>query len=160
VPLGQMVDYVARIVDLEGPIHLDEIVARIRIMWGLGRAGARIRAAVERAVRTAAEQRLVEGGPFYAKPGLPIGVRDRAQVQSATLRKPEMLPPAEIEAAAILIVKANYGASRAELVQTLSRCFGFASTSAQLRLALEGGIDRSLAAGTLSLQGEVLVLAS
>jgi very-short-patch-repair endonuclease len=157
VPLGQMVDYVARIIEAEGPIHLDEIVARVRILWGLGRAGARIRAAVERAVLTAAQQRLVEGGPFYVKSGEPIRVRDRAQVQSSTLRKPEMLPPAEIEAAAFRIVKANYGASRAELVQALSRCFGFASTSAQLRGVLEGGIDRSLAAGTLSLQGEVLV---
>lgn len=160
VPLGQMIGYVARVVELEGPIHLDEIVARIRILWGLARAGSRIRAAVERAVLTAAQQRLVEGGPFYAKPGHQVVVRHRTQVQSATLRKPEMLPPAEIDAAVVRIIKANYGASRAELVQALSRCFGFTSTSAQLRGVLEAGIDRLLAAGTLALQGEVLVLSS
>lgn len=160
VPLGQMVHYVTTIVDTEGPIHLDEIIARMRTLWRLGRAGSRVRAAVERATQTAAAQGLIEGGPFFTKPGQLIIVRDRAAVQSSTLRKAEMLPPVEIDAAAVRIVKANFGASRAELVQAISRCFGFSSTSAQLRAVLETGVDRLMAAGTLVPRGEVLALAS
>jgi very-short-patch-repair endonuclease len=157
-PLGQMVDYVTRIVEVEGPIHLDEIVARIRILWGLARAGSRIRAAVERAVSVASGQGRIAGQPFYSPPGQAVTVRDRAQVLSATLRKPEMLPPSEIAEATLQIVKANYGASRGELVQALSRTFGFAATSTQLRNILEARIDDLLKTGRLVAQGEILVL--
>lgn len=158
ISLLQMMDYITRIVEAEGPIHLDEIIGRIRILWGLGRAGSRIRGAVERAVSVASRKGHVEGGPFYSAPGQQVSVRDRSQVQSATLRKPEMLPPSEIDHAAIEIVRANYGASRGELVQALSRTFGFASTSAQLRAVLEARIDSLIAAGKLAVQGEMLVL--
>lgn len=154
-----MVDHVTRIVEVEGPIHLDEITARIRILWGLGRAGSRIRAAVERAVSVAAQQGLVTGELFYEKPGSHRSVRDRSNVQSATLRKPEMLPPAEIEDAAVRIVRANYGASTNELVQALSRAFGFASTSIQLRSVLTSRIEAMINGGILVQQGDVLVLA-
>jgi very-short-patch-repair endonuclease len=157
-PLGTMVDHVVRVVEAEGPIHVDEIIARLRTFWGLGRAGSRVRAAVERAVAVASQQNAISGGPFYEKPGQERRVRDRSKVQSPTLRKPEMLPPAEIEDAALAIVRANYGASRAELVQALSRAFGFASTSAQLKAALGDRIEELVGAGKLVQQGEVLVL--
>ena len=93
-------------------------------------------------------------------PGQRLVVRNRSQVQSASLRKPEMLPPAEIDEAALAIVKANFGASRTELIQALSRTFGFQSTSSQLRDVLGRQIDALLTSGRLSLQGEVLVLGS
>ena len=157
-PLGQMVDYVVQIVSIEGPIHVDEIIARVRILWGLGRAGSRIRAAVERAVRVATSQGLVQGGPFYTVPGQPIAVRDRSGVKSPTLRKPEMLPPAEIRQAAIEIVRTNYGAGRLELVQAISRTFGFASTSAQLRGAIEVVLDQMVSDGDVVTQGEILII--
>lgn len=158
VPLGHMADYVVRIVAAEGPIHIDEIVARIRILWGLGRAGSRIRGAVERAVRVAASQRLVQGGPFYTTPDQQVVVRDRSAVKSASLRKPEMLPPAEIRQAAIEIVQANYGAGRSDLTQAISRAFGFASTSAQLRSILDRVLDQMVSSGDLIAQADLLVV--
>jgi len=36
-----MADVVFRIVEVEGPIHEDEVTARVRDLWGLGRAGSR-----------------------------------------------------------------------------------------------------------------------
>lgn len=156
--LGQMAEYVVKIVEAEGPIHLEEITARVRILWGLGRAGSRIRSAVERAVRVAAQRGSIEGGPFYAIPGRKIIVRDRSAVGSSTLRKPEMLPPAEIERAVLDIVRANYGAGRTDLLQAASRAFGFASTSAQLRTVLSGVVDRLIDEGKLTAQGEILVM--
>lgn len=158
VPLGQMVDYVVKIVIIEGPIHVDEIVARIRILWGLGRAGSRIRAAVQQAVRVAEQRGLIRGGPFYMSPGQQVSARDRSAVGSSSLRKPEALPPAEIVQAALDIVKANYGAGRNDLVQAISRAFGFASTSSQLRSVLCDVIDRMVKEGALVLQGDMLML--
>lgn len=156
-PLGLMVDYVVRIVDAEGPIHVEEITARIRILWGLGRAGSRIRAAVGRAVSVAARQGLIQGGPFYITPDQPIVVRDRSAVGSGTLRKPEMLPPAEIERAILDIVEANYGAGRHELVQAVARAFGFSATSTQLRAVLSASIEQMIIDQSLIVRGEMLM---
>ena len=41
---------VSQIVDMEGPVHISEVVRRIRIAWGLKRAGKRIQDAVMDAV--------------------------------------------------------------------------------------------------------------
>lgn len=40
VPPAEMVEIVQKIVDVEGPIHRDEVINRVRDLWGLGRAGA------------------------------------------------------------------------------------------------------------------------
>lgn len=158
-PLGQMADYVVKIVEIEGPIHIEEIAARIRILWGLAKAGSRIRAAVARAASMAARRGLLEGGPFYTTPGQASVVRDRSAVTSGTLRKPEMLPPSEIDLAILEIVEANYGAGRAELVQAVSRAFGFSATSAQLRALLSAAVDRLVETQSLVIKGDMLVTA-
>ncbi|WP_287900948.1 DUF3320 domain-containing protein [Brevundimonas sp.] len=126
--LAQMAAYVVKVVQVEGPVHLDEITARIRILWGLGRAGSRIRAAVERAVTAAVQHGLITGGPFYSAPDQAVVGRDRSMVTSLSLRKPETLPPAEIDQVLLTIIDANYGAGRDDLVQAASRAFGFSAT--------------------------------
>jgi very-short-patch-repair endonuclease len=158
-PLAEMSAYVIRIVETEGPIHQDEITARIRILWGRGRAGSRIRSAVERAITIGVRRGLIEGGPFFTLPNQSVIVRDRSAVGSATLRKPEMLPPAEIDKSLIEIVDANFGAGVDDLIQASARAFGFLSTSGQLRATLGAGVERLKANGNLEDKAGTLVRA-
>ena len=155
--LAQMAAYVVKVVQIESPIHLDEITARIRILWGLGRAGSRIRAAVERAVTAAVQHGLILGGPFYSAPDQVVVGRDRSMVTSLSLRKPEVLPPAEIDQVLLTIIDANYGAGRDDLVQAASRAFGFSATSAQLKEVLQAGVGRLEAAGVVTIKGDLIV---
>ncbi|GAW41751.1 ATP-dependent RecD-like DNA helicase [Brevundimonas sp. SH203] len=155
--LAQMAAYVVKVVQVEGPIHLDEITARIRILWGLGRAGSRIRAAVERAVTAAVQHGLIQGGPFYSAPDQAVVGRDRSMVTSLSLRKPEALPPAEIDQVLLTIIDANYGAGRDDLVQAASRAFGFSATSGQLKDVLQAGVGRLEATGMVTIKGDLIV---
>jgi hypothetical protein len=158
-PLAEMTAHVVKIVETEGPIHQDEITARIRVLWGLGRAGSRIRGAVERAISVGVQRGLIVGGPFYTSPNPVVVVRDRSAVGSVTLRKPEMLPPAEIDKSLVGIVDANFGAGVDDLIQTSARAFGYLSTSSQLRATLSTGIERLKVNGTLVEKAGMLVRA-
>lgn len=148
-PARELMRIVTEIVGVEGPVHIDEVIARVRILWGLGRAGSRIRAAVVSAVSLAAGSgEIVAAGDFWSRRYGVVQVRDRAQVGSASLRRPEALPPSEIDAALTAIVQRNYGATRDQLLLAASRAFGFASTSAQLKVVLGAGVDRLLVGGS------------
>lgn len=157
---GIMAAHVTRIVEVEGPVHHDEIITRIRLLWGLGRAGSRIRDAVTRAIRLASGGEKIVGGPdFWTVPGAEVKVRDRAAVGSTSLRRPDALPPAEIEHAVLAIVTSNFGAMRDQVVLAVARLLGFASTSAQLRERILEAVDRLIADGRLREQTDLLVVA-
>ena len=78
-------------------------------------------------------------------------------VTSLSLRKPEALPPAEIDQVLLTIIDANYGAGRDDLVQAASRAFGFSATSAQLREVLQAGVGRLEAADVVTIKGDLIV---
>jgi hypothetical protein len=46
-PPGILTQLAADVVRIEGPVHTDEIISRIRDAWGAKRAGSRIQEAVE-----------------------------------------------------------------------------------------------------------------
>jgi very-short-patch-repair endonuclease len=158
-PVADMARYVAQVVAAEGPIHQNEIVTRIRSAWGLARAGNRIRDAVQAGVDAARQASAINGGPFYVVPGQRVAVRDRSATSSLSLRKPEHLPPAEIEAALVMLIDANFGARREELVVSAARLLGFAATSPQLRDVIVSCVQSAVSAGLIREDGDLLTRA-
>lgn len=158
VPAMRMAGLVRDVVHIEGPIHRSEVVVRIRTLWGLQRAGGRIQTAVEDGICRAVEEGFIkEEGEFLLWPARVIGVRDRGEVRSLTLRRPELLPPMEIDAAILKLVRENLGASPDEIALHVSRRLGFRTTSAQLRAALVGRCEALLASAALELRNGLLV---
>jgi very-short-patch-repair endonuclease len=154
--LSEMMKHVVRVVSVEGPIHESEIVLRIRSAWGLARAGNRIRDAVQAAIKAAKRKGDIAGGPFYTLPGQVVVIRDRSDVESNSIRKPEVLPPEEVKLAIFYVVEENYGAERDQLIQAVARLFGFNSTSAQLREVVEAALAELLDSERLRLDGRLV----
>ncbi|HVY69737.1 MAG TPA: DUF3320 domain-containing protein [Verrucomicrobiae bacterium] len=145
LPVKELAVIVARIVELEGPVHEDEIVARVRDLWGFSRAGTRIQDAVAKAVRSVlVTGRCAREEGFVSIPNATVPVRNRESVSSEALRKPEMLPPAELRAAILAVIDTAHGATKKETPSAVARMLGFKTTSAQLRSLLERQIDRLL----------------
>jgi very-short-patch-repair endonuclease len=160
-PTSMLTRLAEEIVAVEGPVHAQEVVNRLRDAWGLQRAGSRIQKAVEVAIEVAVNfKRLQQDGQFLSAPGTTPKVRDRSQVASPGLRKPEMLPPAEVRVAVVDIVRINFGAANDQVIQAVSRTLGFKSTSPQLREAIQAAIDDAVAGGALLRQGELLTAAT
>ena len=157
-PSGTLAAMAEEIVGIEGPVHVDEVVARIRTAWGLKRAGARIQQAVESAIAGPVRAgRLVRSGDFLSVPGRIPAVRDRSDVASATLRKIDNLPPEELERAILDVVSANYGATADQVSLAVSRALGFKSTSAQLRTAIDSAVEAAVAKDWLVRRDGLLV---
>ncbi|MER0240085.1 DUF3320 domain-containing protein [Fulvimarina sp. MAC8] len=157
-PVGKMADLVAQVVQVETPVHINEVVARIRDAFGLQRAGARIQAAVEQGVKQAVANRgIIQDGDFLSLADTEPTVRDRRDTLSQGLRRPEMLPLDELKVGILRIVIDNFGATDDEVAGALSRQLGFKATSAQLRAVIGACVEVLLNEGLLQRQDQMLV---
>ena len=158
-PRATVARYVVQIVEIEGPIHLEELGRRLSRLWGYKRAGSRIQDSVRRAVSVA-----VRGGSLrhsgastgaFLEPGAgaAVTVRDRSSVDSATLRRVDMLPPVELSQSIFQVVERSIGITERELAVEVARAFGFKSTSADMRACVTENARRLVTEGRLSVEG-------
>ncbi len=158
-PRGALSMLAEEVVRIEGPVHVCEVVNRIRDAWGLKRAGGRIQDAVEAAIAVSVrEGRITDDQDFLDVPGRTAKVRDRSAVRSASLRKFDTLPPTELDIAILDVVRINYGATDDQVMQAAARAVGFKSTSSQLRELLADVIAAAIKRGRLTRQSGMLVL--
>jgi very-short-patch-repair endonuclease len=138
--LRRRMDILVRIVAIEGPVHEEEIGRRYAMVCGKERTGARIMDAVREGLAQAVkEHKLHATGPFYtASPLTECTPRDRSKTRSLTLRKPEMLPPIEIQTGLRTVVKEHVGVEPREAIVEVSRMLGFHRTGSELKQTIEG----------------------
>ncbi len=153
--VDELASTVRQVVDVEGPVHRDEVTRRVSGLFGLGRVGSRVSEAVDAAIDHLTQSEGVEiEEDFLALPDQPVRVRDRGKVESSNLRKPEMLPPSEIRAGLMKIVQTHFAVTRDEAIVETGRLFGSRSTSAQLRERIDAQITIMLGYGALKQTGE------
>lgn len=144
-PITSMADMVAQVVRVEGPVHLDEVVRRIRTLWGLKRAGQRIANAVAVGADYAVRAGLVrQRGNFLWPAGeAAVAVRRRSGDPPP---KADLICDEEIVEAFRLVLKYQFATSPEDLVLRASRLFGFqamhAQTAGRLRVVLKVLVER------------------
>jgi hypothetical protein len=151
-PLPILTKIVTRIVTIEGPIHREEVIRRVTSLWGQQRAGNRITQAVGDAIERAIQRGdLQADGEFVSlSPPAEIPVRCRAGVAAAHLRKPELLPPAEIAAAIRGLLTDHIGLHRQEIPGMVARLLGFKAASAKLKDAIDPVVEKLIEQGQAS----------
>ncbi|MCK0169579.1 DUF3320 domain-containing protein [Aliiroseovarius sp. S1123] len=137
----QMAQLVRRVVEVEGPVHLEEVARRVANAFGKQRVGNRILEAVREALqysRKNGEPSLTIEDDFWmtndqkADPA----VRDRA-AESGTLIKAKALPPVEILAAGRLVAAECGQLELDEQVKAVCRVFGYQRVGPDLRSKVE-----------------------
>ena len=160
-PVSVMADLIEQVVLIESPVHVDEVIVRLRTAWGLHRAGVRIEAAVEQGATLALTRgRVIREGVFLFAPGVEPYPRDRRNALSSSLRKLEMIPPIEIAAGVVYVVVSNFGATDEEITLTVSRMLGFKATSAPFRKIIGVVVDDLLTSGKLNRENNMIVAAA
>jgi very-short-patch-repair endonuclease/DNA polymerase III delta prime subunit len=142
------------VVRVEGPVHFDEVVRRIRTIWGLQRAGNRIREAIERGVQIAVRmQRVTRDGEFLHVPQAPVVVRRRNGDPPARI---EWIADAELAEAMQLVLRSEFATPREELIDAAARRVGIQATSSAVASRLSAVIDGEVRRGRLMLDGELV----
>lgn len=139
-PQGQIGDLIIRIVEIEGPIHVDELTRRIAAAFGKARTGGRIVDATMRALAAVMRRsgnRLRWVGPFVLteEQSAAAPVRDR-RIETGGILKADYLPPMEIVAAAARIRSESGIMPPDEMTRAVARLLGFQRVGPDLSQAI------------------------
>ncbi|WP_395631853.1 DUF3320 domain-containing protein [Aquidulcibacter sp.] len=143
VQTGQLVRLIWNIVEIEGPIHVDEVARRISTLYGKSKAGSRIVEAAKRAVEVGlvSYASLRREGEFIMTSDQQKSpkVRDRSD-EKGSLLKAAYLPPIEIRAAAKQIKQESGDIAEQELVREIAKLFGFQRVGPDLQFAIASAV--------------------
>jgi hypothetical protein len=150
-PVKGMAEIIEKIIEVEGPIHAEEIARRVATLWGKDRTGSRISAAVNSALKFMIQsEAILEEKNFWftlaQREECPV--RDRSAV-SGSLQRADMLPPMEIRAAVFRALKENGSIGQDEISTAVTRMLGFQRTGPELRAVIVGVVNHMIAAGAV-----------
>ncbi|HMK54718.1 MAG TPA: DUF3320 domain-containing protein [Methanobacteriaceae archaeon] len=115
-----------KVVDLEGPIQVNELFKRIRTHWGLKRSGRRIKETLDSSLDLALNKGLfTRQDDFLFSRDAEIKVRRRGGDLPARI---ELISDEEIKQAVLLVIESQYATYPEELITQVARLFGFKST--------------------------------
>ncbi|MFI6803916.1 DUF3320 domain-containing protein [Streptomyces luteogriseus] len=147
--LDVVADVALCVVEVEGPVEKEVIYTRVRLAWGLGRAGQVVRDRIDRALRRLLKQgKIVHVGTAYDRPGHETEFA-RTPTERCARRVAEV-PVVERQLVLRNVVDEGPGVQREDLLREAARFFGWARLGADIREALTGDIDALIAAGGLT----------
>ncbi|WEO97741.1 DUF3320 domain-containing protein [Streptomyces sp. FXJ1.172] len=146
--LDVVADVALCVVEVEGPVEKEVIYTRVRLAWGLGRAGQVVRDRIDRALHRLLRQgKVVNVGTAYDRPG-----RETEFARTPTercARRVAEVPAVERQLVLGNVVGEGPGVHREDLLREAARFFGWARLGADIRDALTGDIDALISAGGL-----------
>ena len=150
VPVDSLASIVERIVQIEAPIHEEEVARRAARLMNKERAGNRILSSVRTALNHAANKlgTVRSDGKYWvptASDWMPT-VRDRSAA-STSLQKADAIAPSEIECAIAEVVGTNGRLPRDQVAVAASRLLGFQRTGRDLRLHIETALNNMIIKG-------------
>jgi very-short-patch-repair endonuclease len=145
-----LAEYVYKIVETEGPVHVEEVLDRMRTTWGLGRAGNRVQDAVKKAVNFCKRNgRVVMRKSFLSLKEQPIRIRDRNNVKSNSLKRYDHIPIEEITEAVCTLVVSNHGVTHEEIAPAAARLLGIQRTTVDLEQIVRKAVNCLIISGRI-----------
>ena len=138
----ELSEAIIQIVNVEGPIHLNEVIKRVRLCWGLKKAGKKIRDAITSAIEIAGQN-----GQIIIKDNFLYNNNDKINVRRRTGNPPaniDLISPEEIEEAVKIVLETQHATPLKDLYTQVARLFGFKSTSKKTANKIKTSIQKLL----------------
>ena len=156
---GRVADWIRQVVEVESPVHLDEVTLRIREAAGVGRSGSRILKQMRLGASVGVNQGLyrMDEGDFLWRPDHEAAeVRRRDGDTPNALRNPWRIAPEEIDTALVHAVRVSYGIEPADAVHEAIRLFGFKRAGPKIVERFRQVLDQLVVDGNLVQEGTLL----
>jgi len=130
---------IIQILKIESPMHIDEMIKRIRENHGLKRTSPKIKSSILNAINYSTnKKKIIKRGEFLWMDINDVKVRRRGGKVAAKI---VMICNEEIAEAVKLVLKSQHATSPDELVVQASRLFGIRSTNTAIAERVEGVIN-------------------
>jgi len=158
LPLPRVARWIQEVVQVESPVHFDEMAERITEALGIARIGPRIRKTLEGAAKLSRSQGVVKiEGDFLWRPEMTTPpVRDRGALP-ADQRRIEWIAREEFREAVRMVVESAVGITAEHLPAEVSRLLGWARMTKTQRAPIETVIREMVESGELREQGKFLL---
>ena len=162
-----LAEMVSRVVEVEGPVHVEVLTERIRVAFGLGRAGRIVRERIDEAVRAALRRGTIEwidDGTRAEDPHFliactaasPFPPRSTSTSEDRP-RKIEHIWTGELQQGLLNVLGRSTVRRKDALVET-ARQFGYQRTGTKISGALGASLNSLVQKGAVRVQGENLVV--
>ncbi|QEW00351.1 DUF4011 domain-containing protein [Microbacterium caowuchunii] len=145
-----LASFIQAMADAEGPVHINQIKARLRDHAGMDRINKHAIRTIMDAIETAA---VTLDGDFVQRPRTKV-----TEVRLAGPRSLAEIADAEFRLAVLQVLESQVGANREELALSVSRAFGWLRTSPDLTTRVAHVVAENLSNGTITETGGVLRL--
>jgi hypothetical protein len=150
MPFAQLSAILAAIIAAEQPVATEAVFERARLLWGRAALDAADRAALQQALRLAAQlQGVAEQAGFWRAEDAPPAVPRDRRAAAPHLRRAAAVAPAEIEAACRALLGAMPVATEEELAAGVARLLGLEANAAP---AIAARVAALVGAGTIRLR--------
>jgi very-short-patch-repair endonuclease len=152
MPVGTVSSWIAAVVKVESPVHIQEVFRRIADSAGIHRIGNRIETALKLGVSQGSRFGAFrkKGDFLWSIDMEQPNLRDRSNFPSSSKRL-EFVAPEEIVLAIKLVIKRAYGMKRDDVPPAVSRIIGFQRTTDEMRASIDTIIEDLLRSGRLCL---------
>jgi very-short-patch-repair endonuclease len=155
--IGKLAGWIEQIVQVESPVHVEEMARRMVEAAGISRLGSRIRTQLQTAARFAeGAGKIVIRGEFLWAPQMQVPtIRKRTHLPSSS-KKIKFISPEELQLAIEKVVGDSVAIQPEAAVTFVARLFGFHRVTEDMRQEILEGIEATLANQKIQLEGNVL----
>lgn len=146
--------WIAEVVQIESPVHFDEVAKRITDAAGITKLGSRIRYTLTQALDQAQdEKKVVVKGDFIWSPDMEKAiVRDRSKLPAA-YRKLSLIAPEEVAEAVVQVVSGAISITEQEAIPLVGKLLGFSRITDEIRQQLSAAIGKAIQTGLITFEG-------
>jgi hypothetical protein len=151
---AELGNWISEVVQVESPVHFDEMAKRITDAAGIAKVGSRIRYTLTQALEQAKdENKVVTHGDFLWAPEMQRAiVRDRSKLPPA-YRKLVLISPEEIYEAIRQVVGNAIAITEQEAIPLAAKMLGFSRVTEEMRQQLSEAIGKTIQEGILTFEG-------
>ena len=153
-PINNVSNSINEIVNVEGPIHVNEVVKRVKDSCHIKRAGSKMKKQVLKAIKESENSgNIIRIGDFlYDASSNDVVIRKRVKP------KIDLISDEEISKNIETILSHKQNITTASLTREVSRNFGFKSTSRKTSVKIKSVLDSMIAEGTVKLDNDIVEL--